>query len=120
LPPGTATLRGAAFSRFFQACWFLGAVFRVKPGVIPIGFSGTDPYCREYGEIAGCCPPGDSDGGEESVMKGTWLIGATGVLTLVVAVMLMAYSAPSSSAEQRGPATTQSLVQATAPAATLP
>jgi hypothetical protein len=35
-------------------------------------------------------------------MKGTWLLGATGVLTVVVAVMLMAYAAPGSSAQQRG------------------
>jgi hypothetical protein len=38
-------------------------------------------------------------------MKGTWLLGATGMVTLVMAVMLMAYSAPASSAQQRGPAT---------------
>jgi hypothetical protein len=37
-------------------------------------------------------------------MKGIWL-GASGVLTLVVAVVLMAYSAPSGHAQQ--PATQQ-------------
>jgi hypothetical protein len=43
-------------------------------------------------------------------MKGTWLLGATGVMTLVMAVALMAFSAPSSSA-QHGTAITQSLVR---------
>ncbi len=41
-------------------------------------------------------------------MKGIWLTGATGVLTLVIAVVLMAYSAPASHAQQHGTATTQS------------
>jgi hypothetical protein len=49
-------------------------------------------------------------------MKGTWVLGATGVLTVLVAVMLMAYSAPSSSAQQRGtsvrPAATSTWVAA--------
>jgi hypothetical protein len=49
-------------------------------------------------------------------MRATWLTGATGMLTLVVAVMLMAYSAPSSHAQQpshlqlRGAATASAVV----------
>jgi hypothetical protein len=51
-------------------------------------------------------------------MKGTWLVGATGVLTLVVSVMLMAYSAPVSHAQY---ASTQSITQPwTTQAAALP
>jgi hypothetical protein len=43
------------------------------------------------------------------------------MLTLVVAVMLMAYSAPVSHAQQHGQTTTQSITQAgTAQAATIP
>jgi hypothetical protein len=41
-------------------------------------------------------------------MKGTWLVGATGIVTLVVSVMLMAYSAPVSQAQYL---TTQSITQ---------
>jgi hypothetical protein len=33
-------------------------------------------------------------------MRAMWLTGASGMLTLVVAVMLMAYSAPASHAQQ--------------------
>jgi hypothetical protein len=40
-------------------------------------------------------------------MKGTWLTGATGVLTLVIAVVLMACSAPAPQARQHGTAITQ-------------
>jgi hypothetical protein len=43
-------------------------------------------------------------------MNGTWIAGATGVLTLVVAVVLMAFSAPVSHA-QHGTATTRSVTQ---------
>jgi hypothetical protein len=50
-------------------------------------------------------------------MKRMWLTGATGVLTLVVAVVLMAYSAPTSHAQQHGTVTTQS---ATAQSAATP
>jgi len=45
-------------------------------------------------------------------MKGTWLTGATGVVTLVIAVMLMAYSAPASHAQQHGTAPTPTAVAA--------
>jgi hypothetical protein len=50
-------------------------------------------------------------------MRGTWLTGVTGVLTLVVAVVLMAFSAPTTQvspgahAQQTGTATTQSAVR---------
>jgi hypothetical protein len=50
-------------------------------------------------------------------MNRTWLTGTAGVLTLVVAVVLMACSAPGSQAQDHGTATTQS---ATTQSATLP
>jgi hypothetical protein len=43
-------------------------------------------------------------------MRATWLAGVTGMLTLVVAMVLMAYSAPTQ-AGQHGTATTQSAVK---------
>jgi hypothetical protein len=42
-------------------------------------------------------------------MKGIWLTGVSGVLTVVVAVVLMAYSAPTAHAQRQSTAATQSM-----------